>query len=134
MRQQQKSIMFYCGAFVLAAFSLNLIWSVGAYAQEEGPATVCILQLHSTGEVMAVVVDDTQDIDIAVVVPGNNLTNVPIRCADLPRLGVAVANQEPFQVTVTTTVYTNKGEPKCKKGSFNLAINGGRGVNFKDCV
>jgi hypothetical protein len=83
---------------------------------------------------MAIVVDDSRDIDIAVVVPRDNVTNLPIRCMDLDRLGVAVANQESFQVTVRTNIYTNKGELKCSKGPFNLNANGGRGVNFQDCL
>ena len=127
MTQRQKSMMFYCGVFVLAVLSVSLLWSVTVYAQEEGPGTVCVLQLSATGEVMATVVDDTQDIDIAVIVPGNNVTNLPIRWMDIARLGVAVANQESFKVTLTTTIYTNKGEAKCTKGPFNIPVNGGKG-------
>jgi hypothetical protein len=109
MTQRQKSMMFYCGILVLAAFSLSLLGSVRAYAQdeppgEEGPGTICVLQLSATGDVMATVVDDTQDIDIAIVVPRDNVTNLPIRCMDLARLGVAAANQEPFNVKFNTII------------------------------
>jgi hypothetical protein len=83
---------------------------------------------------MAIVVDDTRDIDFAVLAGPNNVTNVPIKCEDLDRLGLAVANQEAFLVTLTTTVYTNKGDLKCTKGPFNLQVNGGRGVSFEDCL
>ena len=134
MTHRQKGILCYSRVFILAALSLSLLWSVGASAQEEGPGTVCVLQLAATGDVMATVVDDFQDIDFAVVVPRDNVTNLPIRCTDVARLGVAVANQEPFQVALTTTVYTNKGDVKCTKGPFNLPINGGRGITYKDCV
>jgi hypothetical protein len=120
--------------FMLAAFSVNLLGPAITSAQEEGPATVCVLQMAATGDVMAIIVDDSRDIDIAVVVPRDNVTNLPIRCMDLDRLGVAVANQESFQVTVRTNIYTNKGELKCSKGPFNLNANGGRGVNFQDCL
>jgi hypothetical protein len=134
MTHRQKGILSYYGVFVLAALSLSILWSGSAYAQEEGPGTVCVLQLAATGEVVAIVVDDTQNVDIAVVVARDNITNLPIRCQDLDRLGVAVANQESFKVTFTTTIYTNQGEEKCSKGPFVLPPNGGQGVTYKDCV
>jgi hypothetical protein len=139
MTQRQKSMIFSWAVLVVVAFSLSLVWSVIAYAQdeppgEEGPGTVCVLQLFATGEVMATVVDDTEDIDVAVVVPRDNVTNLPIRCMDLDRLGVAVANQEPFKVTLNTIIFNNKGEVKCTKGPFNLQVNGGKGVSFKGCL
>ena len=126
--------MFYCGLLGLAALSLSLLWPTSVRAQTEGPATVCVLQMAATGDVMAVVVDDTRDIDIAVVVPRDNVTNLPVRCMDLDRLGLAVANQESFEVTLRTHIYTNKGELKCSKGPFNIDANGGRGVSFSDCL
>jgi hypothetical protein len=134
MTHRQKGILGYCGVFVLAALSLSILWSGSAYAQEEGPGTVCVLQLAATGEVVAIVVDDTQNVDIAVVVARDNITNLPIRCQDLDRLGVAVANQEPFRVTLTTTIYDNQGVVKCTKGPFSIPPNGGQGVTYKDCV
>ena len=125
-----------CRTWVIAvtALSMSLLWSVSAYAQDEGPGTVCILQVSATGDVMAIVVDDTRDLDIAVLAGRDNVTNVPIKCEDLDRIGLAVANQEAFQVTFNTSVYTNKGELKCTKGPFNLEVNGGRGVSFKECL
>ena len=133
MTQHQRSMMFYRGMFVLVAISVSLLWSASVYAQEEGPGTVCVLQVSATGEVMAVVVDDTQDIDIAVTVPRDNVTNLPIRCTDIARLGIAAANQEPFKVKLNTTIYNNQGKVICTKGPFNLPVNGGQGVSFKDC-
>jgi hypothetical protein len=83
---------------------------------------------------MATVVDNTQDIDIVVAVPRDNVMNLPIRCMDLGNLGVAVANQEPFRVTLTSTIYDNQGVVKCTKGPFSISVNGGQGVTYKDCV
>ncbi len=125
-----------CRTWVIAvtALSMCLLWSVSSYAQDEGPGTVCILQVSASGDVMALIVDDTRDIDIAVLATRDNVTNVPIKCVDLDRIGLAVANQEPFQVTLSTAVYTNKGDLKCTKGPFNLEVNGGRGVSFQDCL
>jgi hypothetical protein len=134
MTQQKTGMLFSGGLMALAAFSLSLLWSTHTYAQTEGAGTVCILQVIATGNVMAVVVDDTRDIDLAVLVPPDNVTNLPIRCVDLDRIGLAVANQEAFQVTFNTHIYTNKGVLKCSKGPFNMEANGGRGVAFKDCV
>lgn len=134
MMQRNKGMLFYAGVVALAACSLSLLWSTHTYAQTEGAGTVCVLQVIATGNVMAVVVDDTQDIGLAVLVPPDNVTNMPIRCVDLGRMGLAVANQEAFQVTFNAHVYTNKGELKCSKGPFNIVPNGGRGVSFKDCV
>ena len=132
-RMTQHKVFYYM-VFVLAACSVNLLWPAITSAQEEGPGTVCVLQLRATGEIMAIVVDDSRDIDLAVVVPRDNVTNLPIRCVDLDRLGVSAANQESFQVDFNATIYTNKGVPVCNKGPFNLQPNGGRGVSFKDCV
>ena len=134
MTQRKWRMMLCCGMIVLGAASLNLMCPASVRAQTEGPGTVCVLQIAATGDVMAVAVDDVDDIDMAVLVPRDNITNLPIRCVDLGRLGIAVANQESFEVQVNTIIYNNKGEVKCGKGSFNLPPNGGRGVTFKDCI
>jgi hypothetical protein len=118
---------------VLATLSLSLLWSASAYAQTQGPETVCVLQVVATGNVMVVVVDDTRDVDMAVLVPPDNVTNLPIRCVDLDRIGLAVANQESFNVSFSAHVYTNNGELKCSKGPFRIEANGGQGVAFSDC-
>ena len=94
MAQRKNGMMAYDGIVALLAFSFSLLWSVSAYAQTEGPETVCVLQVRADGDVMAVMVDDTRDIDVAVLVPRDNSTNLPIRCTDLDRIGLAVANQE----------------------------------------
>jgi hypothetical protein len=134
MLQHQRSKTFYHALFILAALSVSLLWSVSAYAQDEGKGTVCVLQVFATGEVMAVIVDDYQDIDIAVAVPKDNVTNLPIRCQDIARLGVAAANQESFKVSLTTIIFDNQGKMICTKGPFSLPQNGGQGVSFKDCI
>ncbi len=133
MMQRKKGMVFYGGIVALAAFSLSLLWPTDAYAQTEGAGTVCVLQVIASGNVMAVIVDDTRDIDLAVLVPPDNVANLPIRCVDLDRIGLAVANQEAFQVSFSAHVYTNQGVLTCSKGPFNMAPNGGRGVAFKDC-
>jgi hypothetical protein len=133
MMQHQKSKTFYRGLFVLAVISVSLLWSLSAYAQEEGPGTVCVLQVFATGEVMAVIVDDYRDIDFAVAVPKDNVTNIPIRCEDIDRLGVAAANQESFKVSLTTKIFDNQGKKICTKGPFALPPNGGQGVSFSNC-
>jgi hypothetical protein len=136
MMQRKNGMTVYDAIRVVTAFSLVLLWSVSAYAQEEGPGTVCILQLQASGEILATVVDDTQHINLAVLVPRDNVSNVPVRCQDiaLDRLGAAVANQESFDIAVTARVLNNKGELQCTRGPFTLKINGGRGIAFKDCL
>jgi hypothetical protein len=134
MTQRKWRMMLYCGMLILAAASLNLMYPASVRAQTEGPGTVCVLQVAATADVMAVVVDDVDNVDMVVLVPRDNITNLPIRCVDLGRLGLAVANQEPFKVQFNTTIYDNQGNVKCTKGPFNLPANGGQGVSFKDCV
>jgi len=136
MQGGKKAMTFRSWAAVILAFSLILVGPMSAYAQEEGPRTVCIVQVQATGEVLTTVVDDTLDIDVAVVVPPNNLTNIPVRCQDIEeeRLGLAAANQESFEVTLNVKVYTNKGVPICSRGPFTLDVNGGRGVAFDNCL
>jgi hypothetical protein len=133
MAQRKNGMMAYNGMVALLAFSFSLLWSVSAYAQKEGPETVCVLQVRADGDVMAVMVDDTRDIDVAVLVPRDNVTNLPIRCTDLDRIGLAVANQEAVPISFGTSVYTNNGELKCTKGPFHIDVNGGQGVTFKNC-
>jgi hypothetical protein len=134
MTKSKHIVAFRTWVIVVTALSMSLLGSMNAYAQDEGPGTVCVLQISATGEVMAMVVDDSRDIDIAVSAGRDNVTNVPIKCEDIDRIGLAVANQEPFLVTFTTSIYTNKGVLTCAKGPFNLQVNGGRGVNFQDCL
>jgi hypothetical protein len=136
MRGGKKAMMLRGWAAVIIAFGLMVVGPISAYAQEEGPGTVCIVQVQASGEVLTTVVDDTFDIDVAVVVPRDNFTNLPVRCQDIAqeRLGLAAANQEPFEVSLNVRVYTNKGELVCTRGPFALDPNGGRGVAFKDCL
>jgi hypothetical protein len=136
MHAGSKPRMLRGWAAVIIVFSLIVVGPISAYAQEEGPGTVCIVQVQATGEVLTTVVDDTFDIDLAVVVPRDNLTNIPVRCQDIARerLGLGAANQEPFEVSLNVRVYTNKGELVCTRGPYALNPNGGRGVAFKDCL
>jgi hypothetical protein len=136
MMQRENGMTVYSAILVVTAFSLTLLWSVSAYAQEEGPGTVCILQLEGTGDLLATIVDDTQHINLAILVPRDNVSNVPVRCQDiaLERLGAAVANQEAFDISFSARVLNNKGELQCTRGPFTLKTNGGRGIAFKDCL
>jgi hypothetical protein len=134
MAQRKNGMMVYGGIVALLAFSFSLLWSVSAYAQTEGPETVCVLKVRADGDVMAVMVDDTRDIEVAVLVPANNVTNLPVRCTDLDRIGLAVANQEDIPISFRTWVYTNKGVQKCTKGPFHVEVNGGQGVTFTNCL
>jgi hypothetical protein len=136
MQGGKKAMMFRGWAAVMIVFSLIVVGAMSAYAQEEGPRTVCIIQVQASGEVLTTIVDDTFDIDVAVVVPPDNLTNIPVRCQDIEqeRLGLAAANQEPFEVSLNVRVYTNKGVLICTRGPFTLDVNGGRGVAFDNCL
>lgn len=134
MAQRKKRLMVYGAIVMLAAFSLSLLGPASVHAQFEGPGTICVLQVFATGNVMAMLVDDTRRINTAVLVPHDNVTNFPIRCMDLDRLGLGVANQEAFQVSFNAHIYTNKGELQCSKGPFNVVPNGGRGVSFESCL
>jgi hypothetical protein len=136
MTKSNQSRMFHAWVLALVAFSLSLAWSMGAYAQEEGPGTVCILQVEATGEIFTTIVDDTLDIDLAVLVPRDNVSNIPVRCQEIAqeRMGAAVANQEPFDISVLVRGFNNQGELQCTRGPYTLAVNGGRGFAFKGCL
>jgi len=49
----------------------------------------------ASGEVISLFADDPTHPDMAVLVPPENATNVPISGHDLTSIGLAVANQKP---------------------------------------
>jgi hypothetical protein len=103
MTKNKHITVFRTWVIMATALSMSLLWSVSVKAQDEGPGTVCVLQVSATGDVTTMVVDDTRDIDIAVPPGRDNVTNIPVKCEDIDRIGLAVANQEAFQVTFNTT-------------------------------
>jgi hypothetical protein len=107
----------------------------GAAAATASPPRVCVVQIMASGEVMSLFADDPTHPDMAVLVPPENATNVPVSCQDLTRLGLAVANQEAFPVNFEVTVFTHQGIALCARGPFTLSERGARGVVFgSDCV
>lgn len=96
---------------------------------------VCVVQIMASGGVMSLFADDPTHPNMAVLVPPENATNVPVSCQDLTSLGLAVANQEAFPVSLQITVFTHQGTPLCTRGPFTLSEHGARGVVFgSDCV
>lgn len=103
-------------------------------AATSSPPWVCVVQIMASGEVMSVFADDPTHPDITVLVPPENVTNVPVSCQDLTSLGLAVANQEAFPVNLQITVFTHQGILLCSRGPFTLSENGARMVVFEsDC-
>jgi hypothetical protein len=96
---------------------------------------VCVVQTMASGAVVSVFVDHPTLPTVAVLVPPDTATNVPVSCQDLTSLGLAVANQESSPVSVQITVFTHQGTSLCTRGPFPLSEHGARGVVFgSDCV
>jgi hypothetical protein len=107
----------------------------GAAAATASPPQVCVVQIKASGEVVSVFADDPTHPAMAVLVPPENATNVPVSCQDLTRLGLAVANQEPSPVSLQITVFTHQGSLLCTRGPFTLSEHGAKGVVFgSDCA
>jgi hypothetical protein len=117
------------GLIILAAISIPSV------ARAEGPGTVCVLQIQSTGAVLGVLVNQPTDFSIAVLVPEDpdKITNVPVTCDILATFALAVANQKNSRVTVTTQVFNNQGELICSHGSIDVPKNGARGIVLSAC-
>jgi uncharacterized delta-60 repeat protein len=94
---------------------------------------VCVVQILAGGEVVGVLRHNR--FNIAVLVPGDNHLNVPVRCQDLEALALAMANQEPFAVNAHVTVFSQDGAALCSRGPFTLGEHGGREVVLgSDCA
>jgi len=120
--------------FVITVMSLSLLWSMSAYSFAEGvgPGTICVVQVMANGETLAIFVNDRTGFDIAVLVPRDNVANVPVRCEDLMDLAAGMTNQEAFPVSLKLRVYTNNGglicnRPRNSANSFTLGVNEARG-------
>jgi hypothetical protein len=120
---------------VLMLVSVSLLWSlsVPAVTHADTAGAICILQVLSTGRVLSVLVDQPQNINIAVLVGEDREFNVPVLCDSLKSLSLALANQENHSVDFSTQVFTNKGKLTCFKDGFPIAVNGAIGITFADC-
>jgi hypothetical protein len=122
---------------VVMAVSLSMLGlvSIPLAEAQTGPGTVCVLQITADGSFLSMIVDQLQDLSIAVLVPEDKdkKVNIPITCENLETLGLGVTNQQNKNVNFSAQVLTNQGELICSKGPFMLAVNGGRGVSFSDC-
>jgi len=125
--EMNKSIVKKIGkwSMAIAASCAAVAWS--ANAQAVGPGTLCTLTIDATGEVLSIVTNGTVRYDLAVLVPRNLTTTVPVACADLGRIGVAVANQEVSAVDVTLHIKDHNGEEICTRGPFSIDAGGARG-------
>jgi hypothetical protein len=96
---------------------------------------VCVVQIMASGAVLSTFVDHPTDPSLAILVPTETTTNVPVSCQDLTSIGLAVANQEASPVNLQITVFTHQGTPLCTRGPFTLSEHGARGVVFgSDCI
>jgi hypothetical protein len=131
------SLFVWCGGRAGAAGAEVVTTNVAAASDSATPSQlqVCVVQIRASGAVMNVFGDDPTDLDIAVLVPPENATNVPVSCQALTSLGLAVANQEAFPVNLQITVFTHQGTWLCSRGPFTLSEHGARGVVFgSDCL
>jgi hypothetical protein len=104
-------------------------------AATASPPRVCVVQIMAGGEVVSVFADHPTDPGMAILVPPETATNVPVSCQTLTSLGLAVANQEAAPVSLQITVFTHQGTPLCSRGPFTLSEQGARGIVFgSDCV
>jgi hypothetical protein len=109
--------------------------AAGPAAATVSPPRVCVVQIMASGEVVSVFVDHPTHPTIAMLVPPDTATNVPVSCQDLTSLGLTVANQEPSPVSVQMSAFTHQGASLCARGPFILPEHGARGVVFgSDCV
>jgi hypothetical protein len=100
--------------------------------QDEGPGTLCVVQVLAPGDVLAVIVSGTQKIDIAILVPHDNFSNVRLMCEGVAELGLAVAHREPHRLSFRISVYRHQGDLPCSKGFFTVKVYRGRGIALKD--
>jgi hypothetical protein len=104
-------------------------------AATSSPPQVCVVQIMASGAVLSAFANHPTDPTLAILVPTDTATNVPVSCQDLTSLGLAVANQEASPVRVQIRVFTHQGTPLCTRGPFTLSEHGARGVVFgSDCV
>jgi hypothetical protein len=91
------------------------------------PASVCVVQLTASGEVLGVLVNHPTNFTLAVAIPSAQHTNVPVLCQDLEEIALAVANQEASEVSVSVEVFTHQGASLCTRGPFTLPEQGHEG-------
>jgi hypothetical protein len=91
---------------------------------------VCVVQIMASGAVLSAFANNPTDPTLAILVPTDRATNVPVSCQDLTNIGLAVANQELSPVSLQVTVFTHQGTSLCTRGPFTLPQNGARGVVF----
>ena len=134
MRKKGNTMQYTCSV-VISVVSLSLLWSHGvpsvARAQEAG--NICVLQIVAEGEVLSIVADAPDNFNVAVLVPPDKSTNIPVTCDLLNTLSLAVSNQKNNNINVAVQAFTNDGVLICAKGPFLLPVNGGRGITFTDC-
>jgi hypothetical protein len=120
---------------VITIMSLTMLELIGiaSVRAQTGSGTICVLQVAADGDVLSVLVDQTQNFNVAVLVPSGKKVNVPITCESLATLGLGVSNQKNNNVNFAAQVLTHDGEVICTKGPYQLNVNGGRGVIFSDC-
>jgi hypothetical protein len=105
------------------------------FVHDRQQASVCIVQLTASGEVLGMLVNHPTDFTLAVLVPSAQRTNVPVPCQNLEEVALAVANQEAVVVSVSVEVLTHQGASLCTRGPFILNENGASEVVFgSDCV
>jgi hypothetical protein len=133
VRPDDGSLGAYIGDHIPSGLGEPSAASDPTFHQGEGFGTVCVVQILATGNVLFTLVDDKQGLDIAVLVPRDNVSNVPVTCGGVAKLGLAVTNQEPFAISFRVNVYGGKGHLLCPRGPFALQVNGGRGVTLESC-
>ena len=131
------ALFAWYGALSGAAGADVLTTDVGAVSDEAtlSPPQVCVVQIMASGEVLSAFAKNPTHPTLAVLVPTDTATNVPVSCQDLTSIGLAVANQEASPVSVEIGVFTHQGTALCTRGPFTLSEHGARGVVFgSDCV
>jgi hypothetical protein len=134
MRQRMR------GAWVIVTIVLSLsvlgAIDISPVAAQTGAGALCVVQITADGQVLGILVDQPTNFNIALLVPEtpDKKVNVPVTCASLETIGLAVTNQKTTNINVSVQVFTNRGELICAKGPFLVEVNGGRGVTFSDCL
>ena len=120
---------------VITVLSLSMLWSMSVppVASAAGPGDVCVVGIEAGGDVLAIFTDVPVNFNIAVLVPPDKTTNVPVACDGLGTLGLGVANQANRNVLVSVLVFDHKGVLFCVKDAVKIRENGARGFTFADC-
>jgi hypothetical protein len=120
----------------LAIVGLGVSWAITpppmAIAADAG--AICVLKIAADANIVGILANKPKAFDMTVLVPKDSDVNVPILCATLKTLSLAVTNQGTTDISFSSQVFTNQGVPICGKGPYKVPVNGSRGLMYANCM